>query len=110
MTRCGCGIVDDHDGGYEDDVGVGDGDGDGAGGGTDRGCGRGPRQPAQLLRVCPALHSAAGPLSLRRRWSQANRKPKNQKKKKNKKSLRRETSNKGPCHIVDLVLLSLELK
>ena len=64
--------MDDHEGGYEDDVG----DGYRAGGGTDRGCGRGPRQPAQLLRVCSALHSAAGPLSLRLRWSQANRQPK----------------------------------
>ena len=74
------------------------GDGDGAGGGTDRGCGRGPRQPAQLLRVRPALHSADGPLSLRLRWTQqANRQPKNQKKK-TENSLR-ETSNKGPLEL-----------
>ena len=93
--------MDDHEGGYEDDVG----DGYRAGGGTDRGCGRGPGQPAQLLRVRPALHSADGPLSLRLRWTQqANRQPKNQKKK-TENSLR-ETSNKGPSHMVDLVLLS----
>ena len=40
-------------------------DDDGVGGGADRGGGRRPRQPAQLLRVCPSFHPAAGPL----RWA-----------------------------------------
>ena len=56
--------MDDRDGGDEDD------DGGGAGGGIDRSCGRGPRQPAQLLRVCPALYSAAGALSHGLRWTE----------------------------------------
>ena len=40
-------------------------DDDGVGGGADRGGGRRPRQSAQLLRVCPSFHPAAGPL----RWA-----------------------------------------
>ena len=50
------GVVDD-----DNDDGVDDDDDD-AGGGVDRGGGRGPRQPTQLLRVCPSIHSAVGPL------------------------------------------------
>ena len=45
-------------------------DDDGVGGGADRGGGRRPRQPAQLLRVCPALYSAAGALSHGLRWTE----------------------------------------
>ena len=59
----------DYDDGDVGGVVDGGDDVDDAGGGVDRGCGRGPRQPTQLFRVCSSLHSTAGPL----RWTQANR-------------------------------------
>ena len=55
--------------GDDDDDKVDDDDDDNAGGRVDRGCGRGPRQPTQLLRVCSSLHSTAGSLG----WTQTYR-------------------------------------